>query len=118
LLADKLYLPFLGDDETERFAFSTPFTDPDGILGLSAKQMARLGGWKRPCEFMAKPTMINLVSAFAIKQDLVTDCSFVASLCISAAYERKMKKQLITSIIYPQDRLGKCVWTYTAHALA
>ena len=37
-------------------------------------------------------------------QELVTDCSFVSSLCIAAAYERKFKRQLITNIIFPQNR--------------
>jgi hypothetical protein len=30
----------------------------------------------------------------SIIQDIVTDCSFVASLCVTAAYECKFKKQV------------------------
>lgn len=46
--------------------------------------------------------MINNVNPYSIKQDLITDCSFVASLCIASAFERRFHKQLITGIIYPQ----------------
>ncbi len=60
--------------------------DKHGLLELSAKQRNRLKSWARPHEFMTDPKMIMLVSSFSIKQTLVSDCSFVASLAISAAW--------------------------------
>ncbi|CAK8678024.1 unnamed protein product [Clavelina lepadiformis] len=104
------YLPFIAADLQEKFSFRVPFSDKHGILGLSQKQKARLSGWKRPDEFMSDPKMIMAVSSFSIKQTVVSDCSFVASLAISAAYERKFHKKLITSIIYPQNKKGEPVY--------
>jgi calpain-7 len=59
-------------------------------------------------EFMLeKPKMICLISAYTVTQSVITDCSFVASLIVAAMYERRHNKQLITNIIYPQDKHGK-----------
>ncbi|KAJ3296563.1 calpain 7 [Borealophlyctis nickersoniae] len=107
---NKTYLPWLDIDVRERFWSEEPFVDPDGPLQLSAKQLAQFGGWKRPHQFMSKPKMIYLISSTSIIQDVVTDCSFVASLCVSATYERRFRKRLITACIYPKDRDGHPVY--------
>ncbi|KAK0155007.1 Calpain-7 [Merluccius polli] len=101
------YVPFMSVDLRERFAFPVPFSDKTGKLALSPKQKAIFSRWVRPDEICNSPTMILSVSSFSIKQTVVSDCSFVASLAISAAYERRYNKKLITSIIYPQNRRGE-----------
>uniref|UniRef100_H2YUD5 Calpain catalytic domain-containing protein n=1 Tax=Ciona savignyi TaxID=51511 RepID=H2YUD5_CIOSA len=110
LINGREYLPFMAADLQERFAFPMPYSDKHGVLELAEKQRSKLGGWKRPDELMEKPQMIMTISSLSIMQTLVSDCSFVASLAISAAYERKFKKKLITSIIYPQNRKGEPVY--------
>ncbi|XP_066483406.1 calpain-7 isoform X4 [Tiliqua scincoides] len=101
------YVPFMSVDLRERFAFPLPFSDKCGKLPLSPKQKAMFSRWVRPDEIANNPTMIYTVSSFSIKQTIVSDCSFVASLAISAAYERRYNKKLITSIIYPQNKKGE-----------
>ena len=102
-----LVLPWLDDQHRERFAFREPWSDPDGTLALNKEQRDHFGRWARPSEFMrGEPKMIFLVSALTITQTIITDCSFVSSLVIAAAHERRFRKQLITNIIYPQDRQG------------
>nr|CAB3227605.1 calpain-7-like [Phallusia mammillata] len=110
LINGKEYLPFMQADLQERFAFRVPFSDKHGLLELSEKQRSRLGGWQRPDEFMSEPQMIMAVSSLSIRQTVVSDCSFVASLAISADYERKFRKKLITSIIYPQNKKREPVY--------
>ncbi|NXU60667.1 CAN7 protein, partial [Horornis vulcanius] len=87
--------------------FSLQFSDKCGKLPLSPKQKAMFAKWVRPDDITNNPTMIYTVSSFSIKQTIVSDCSFVASLAISAAYERRYNKKLITSIIYPQNKKGE-----------
>ncbi|XP_040819030.1 calpain-7 isoform X5 [Ochotona curzoniae] len=101
------YVPFMSVDLRERFAYPMPFCDRLGKLPLSPKQKATFSKWVRPEDLTNNPTMIYTVSSFSIKQTIVSDCSFVASLAISAAYERRFNKKLITSIIYPQNKDGE-----------
>lgn len=104
------YVPFMSQDMKEKFAFPVAFSDKDGKLALSPKQKERFARWVRPEDFCDNPQMIYAISSFSIKQTVVSDCSFVASLAISAQYERRFKQKLITSIIYPQNRHGEPVY--------
>eukprot|EP00753_Platysulcus_tardus_P006453 PLAT14223.1.p1 GENE.PLAT14223.1~~PLAT14223.1.p1 ORF type:complete len:818 (-),score=298.18 PLAT14223.1:803-3256(-) len=107
-----VFVPFLGDDVKEQFDYpGKRFCDPDGLLQLSPKQLPHLRGWQRPADFCPRfPVTIRHISAFSIQQELVGDCSFVASLCAAAAYERRWRRPLITRCLYPQDSKGAPVY--------
>eukprot|EP00584_Thalassiosira_punctigera_P010558 CAMPEP_0172532722 /NCGR_PEP_ID=MMETSP1067-20121228/5669_1 /TAXON_ID=265564 ORGANISM="Thalassiosira punctigera, Strain Tpunct2005C2" /NCGR_SAMPLE_ID=MMETSP1067 /ASSEMBLY_ACC=CAM_ASM_000444 /LENGTH=591 /DNA_ID=CAMNT_0013317271 /DNA_START=43 /DNA_END=1818 /DNA_ORIENTATION=- len=47
--------------------------------------------------------MVKSITPHTIKQHCVSDCSFIAGLCISAAFERRFNRKLVSSIIYPRD---------------
>lgn len=73
------------------------------------REIARLGSsiCSEQSETATKSiVMIKKVDPLNVVQDLVSDCSFVCSLCIAAEYEKRFKKQLITKIIYPQNSSG------------
>ncbi len=128
---DKIFLPWINGEETlENFNTTDGqvWKDPDGLLNLSMKQSTCGVVWLRPSElidwklFQSKanipaksvnelnPLMINNISPIKITQDIVSDCSFVCSLCIAALFEQKFMKRLITSIIYPQNELGNPIY--------
>ncbi|RHY05840.1 hypothetical protein DYB25_008257, partial [Aphanomyces astaci] len=99
----RLFQPWMASDTHVDVAADSLFVDPDGFLAMSPKQLDKLAKWSRPSDYGTNaPRMVSQISPFAIVQDVVTDCSFVASLCITAAYELRFHKQLITNIIYPQ----------------
>ncbi|CAI5444811.1 unnamed protein product [Caenorhabditis angaria] len=108
---NKLYVPFHRYDQINEFKGQVgKFTDPDGKIGLTQKQKSRLKGWKRVSELYESPVVISSIDCASIKQTLISDCSFISSLSIAALYENKFKKQLVTSIIYPQDSSGKPIY--------
>jgi hypothetical protein len=135
LIASGVFLPWSDADaetllvEIQRPGTQQPklFTDSDGSLLLSAKQQERFHCWARPSEILrlrqqnavlgsvlkniaGKPCIVKSITPYTIKQKYVTDCSFIASLCICATFERRFRKQLITSILYPQDEMGNLIY--------
>jgi calpain-7 len=123
LIASGIFLPW-SDEDAHALSLrvqktprpSTLFTDKDGDLVLSDKQQNKFHRWARPNEIVqmrksfggkqSPPTMIRSINPYSIRQQYVTDCSFIASLCICAAFENRFRKRLITSIIYPQNHEG------------
>jgi calpain-7 len=123
LIASGLFLPWSDADaqklseEAQKPSISL-WTDPDGYLKLSDKQRARFHKWARPSEIalmrrkkgitssLMKPVMIKAITPYSIQQKYVTDCSFIASLCICAAFERRFDRKLVTSLIHPQTPDG------------
>eukprot|EP00924_Labyrinthula_sp_SR-Ha-C_P005293 maker-scaffold_1-snap-gene-27.49-mRNA-1 protein AED:0.01 eAED:0.02 QI:313/1/0.66/1/1/1/3/0/825 len=101
----------------EKYQFAQPWTDPMPKLKMSESQRKHFGGWIRASQFFsseqggkgrskAPPNLISMVSPVHIVQENVTDCSFVSSLCVAANYERRVRKQLISGLIYPKDKNG------------
>ena len=77
--------PHAGMASPEPILDATARDDPIGV-GLRHRASAR------PRRHAATPSN----STHAPCQDCIGDCSFVSSLCVTAAYERRFKKQLIT----------------------
>ncbi|KAJ1864743.1 cysteine protease [Coemansia sp. RSA 989] len=101
------FLPWMEGDSCENFALSDYFTDKDGLLTLSPKQQRKLWQWRRASHIYTSPLIFGQHGCGHIVQETVTDCSFVAALCVSIEYEHRFGRQLITQHIYPQGRSGK-----------
>lgn len=106
----KIYVPFLPTDLAEKFKLPGIFTDKAGKLSLTEKQKTRIRCWKRASELYEKPVVIASIDSSYIKQTLISDCSFISSLSIAASYEKRFGKQLVTRIIYPQDKSGRPIY--------
>lgn len=98
-------MPFLEIDAKEKFIFPIPFSDKDGLLELAPKQKREFHQWLRISELSEAPSIIigNHPDFYAIKQTVVSDCSFVSSLTVAALYEKKFNRRILTSIIYPRN---------------
>ncbi|GMI07851.1 hypothetical protein TrVE_jg2750 [Triparma verrucosa] len=116
-IGSKTFMPFVDTDVNAR-AFTTlgeqEYEDVDGLLKLSDSQKRHFYKWARPSEIAQRQRkhvcMYHTISPYTIKQTLVTDCSFIASLCIAASYERRFRKRLVTAIIYPQNKKGTPIY--------
>ena len=122
IIASGLFLPWSDQDAYSlslqvRKSVQSNYTDTDFPRKLSEKQTKHFYKWARPtdiCDLRQKLsrgsatpiTMINSITPYSIRQQYVTDCSFIASLCICAAFERKFQKKLVTSLIFPQNNQG------------
>lgn len=108
---NEVYVPWVDEaDLREDFVAEGLFHDPSGKLKLAAKQKEYFIGWKRPAElFPERARMCKSISSASIRQTVVGDCSFVCALAISADYERKFKRPLITNRLFPRRNGQPCV---------
>jgi calpain-7 len=134
LIASGLFLPWSDQDAKDlakecRTQRTTLYTDPDGFLSLSSMQKEQFHCWARPNEVLRvrqqhtilssvkrtskvhpDPIITKTITPYTIQQKYITDCSFIASLCICANYEQRFGKKIITSILHPQDENGMVIY--------
>lgn len=81
-------------------------------MELAPKQKRDFIEWRRVSELCENPRLIvnDYVDYQSIKQTVISDCSFVASLAVSALYERRFGKALVTSIIYPRNSKNEPIY--------
>jgi len=124
MIASGFFLPWSDDDAMDLSATTIQqitskkrlplFTDPAGFLPLSEKQQRHFYKFARPSEIVQlryekgltktpqQVVMVHQVTPYSIRQQFITDCSFVASLCVCAQFERRFQYRLVSSLLYPQ----------------
>lgn len=123
LIKSGLFLPWSNDD-AERLSMeaeqpqSALFRDPEGFLSLAPRQSKQFAKWARPSEIVQmrldsrliqRPqeiSVVNRITPHTIRQHFVSDCSFMAGLCVCADIEERFQKPLVSGILYPQTSDG------------
>ncbi|KAJ2397728.1 cysteine protease [Coemansia sp. RSA 2603] len=100
------FLPWLTNDIDETFVLDEHYTDKDGLPSLSSKQQRKLWRWRRASQLYNTPQVFGQIGCEHIVQETVTDCSFVAALCVSVEYERRFRRQVISRHLYPRNSSG------------
>ena len=59
-------------------------------------------GWNRAEEVVPDATIINEINPRNVTQTMIGDCSFVSAMILSAGFERKFKKKILTCSFFPQ----------------
>ncbi|KAL0220041.1 hypothetical protein P9112_005694 [Eukaryota sp. TZLM1-RC] len=93
-----VFLPWVHAD-SRSVKTSPNYTDPNGLFTLTERQASYFTSWRRATEFS---NSMKSPEPKSIKQTLISDCSFVASLIVASNYEKTFSKSLFSSIIYPQ----------------
>jgi calpain-7 len=112
VINEKLYLPWIDHVDRNEVLIDELkiFQDPDGILSLSEQQKKHFYSWRRPHEIMKDPKIISTLNVENVTQNIVSDCSFVASLIVAAIFESKYQKKLISNLIFPQNISGEPIY--------
>ncbi|KAL2823157.1 hypothetical protein BDW59DRAFT_149014 [Aspergillus cavernicola] len=119
-----IFPPWKGDPSLEEFNKGADgdglFTDtPD--LHLSILQRDIFGGWKRPHELLSEhvdeagtplPPVMSVSGKTDLVQDVLTDCSVVASLCATTSRSERDLEENLLPVIYP------CIYKSTALKLS
>jgi len=118
-IASGFFLPW-SDEDARSLSMAalqsskTLYKDSSGFLALSSKQKSLFFKFARPTEIvkirqqcgltrnLQDIVVVKTVTPYTIRQQFITDCSFIAGLCVCAQFERRFQKRLVSSLLYPQ----------------
>ena len=69
---------------------------------LIKQKKTEILGWNRAEEVVPDATIINEINPRNVTQTMIGDCSFVSAMILSAGFERKFKKKILTCSFFPQ----------------